>query len=365
MKPLIIAATGACTPVGTRAWQTASAVASRYAALTKQDINGRIDHRATISRISVIEPECTGVDRLIRLAAPALHEALQGDTQVWPAVRPIPVFMALPSHLADLGTFIDPQRFALELPRALDAAPEFLPLHLYAGGAVAAVDALAGAYRFMHENPKEPQVLVGGVDSLVDLPVLNALYRRRWLKVNGFSDGFIASEGAAFIRLVRKPVESNFVTVFPPAFGEERVARVGSEDLLDGGALISSAKHALQAADLPANALQSCWSDMDGSPWRGSELANLGVALAAQKAFPVQHDPAACLGELGAASAPVLISLFHEMRQGLSHPLIQSRLSGHSGLQSVSDLATRTASWVLSWNYTRTPQQHAATHTEQ
>lgn len=355
MTPLTISSTGACTPIGTRAWQTASAVASRFAAFTRQPVTGHIDHQATVSRVKAIEIECTGIDRLIRLAAPALHEALQGTSGTWPLVRPVPVFLALPEPLPPVRGAIDVQRFALELPRALDVAPEFLPLMLYPGGAVGGADALAAAYRFMQEHPSAPEVIFGGVDSFVDPAIVDGLYARRWLKVNGHTEGFIASEGAAFVRLSRRPCAPDYVTVFPPAFGQEAASRVGSEAILGGRGLIEAASLALKAANLPAPALQSYWSDMDGSPWRGSELMNLSANLAAQSGHPAMHDPAAFLGEMGAAWAPLLLCLLHEMRQGLHHPHRPVALSGHAGLQSVTGLSTRVAAWVATWNHTRSP----------
>ncbi|GKT19640.1 3-oxoacyl-ACP synthase [Acidovorax sp. SUPP2522] len=365
MTPLTIAAAGACTPIGTRAWQTGSAVASRFAAFTRQPIKGHIDHQATVSRVQAIAPDCTGVDRLVRLAAPALHEALQGpttaSTAAWPMVRPIPVFIALPEPLPELRGLIDAQRFALELPRALDVAPEFLPLMLYTGGSVGGADALAAAYRFLHEHPAVPEVVFGGVDSLVDPAVVDCLYERRWLKVNGHTEGFIASEGAAFVRLARKPCAANYVTVFPPGFGQEAAPRVGSEAILGGAGLIDAAIQALKAATLPAEALHSYWSDMDGSPWRGSELTNLSAALAAQHGHPAMQEPAAFLGEMGAAWAPLLLCLLHEMRQDLHHPHRPVALSGHAGLQSVTGLSTRAAAWVATWNHTRAPMPSPST----
>lgn len=357
MTPLAISATGACTPLGSRAWQTSSAIASAVSSFTRQSIQGQIDHKATISRVKAIDAECTGVDRLIRLAAPALFEALQGAPQAWPLARPMPVFIALPQAFPELGNRIDVRRFALELPRAMDVAPEFLPLYLYEGGSVAGADALDAAYSFMDQHPEVSEVVFGGVDSLIDPAVLNLLYQRRWLKVNGFSDGFIASEGAAFVRLVRKPNAHDYVTVYPPAFGKETQSRVDNDDILDGAALIASATQALHAAYMPADALQSYWCDMDGSPWRGSELTSLGVALANQGGYPAHQYPGSFLGELGAAYVPMLMSLFHEMRQGRHHPIVPTLLSGHSALQSVTGLSTRVASWVLTWNHTRKPFQ--------
>ena len=210
----------------------------------------------------------------MRLAAPALLECLSAEPTIWPLARPIPLFIALPTCPTDLPNHIDPQRFALELPRALDLAPEYLPLKMFLGGSVAGADALAAAYQFMHDHPEVPEVLLGGVDSLADVPVVHSLYKQGVLNVKGHSDGFIASEAAAFVRLARTPQAQHYVTVYPPAFGREEKSRLGSQDLLTGDALIDAVTNALKGAQMPADALHSCWCDIDGSPWRGHELTD-------------------------------------------------------------------------------------------
>ena len=47
MKPLVITASGACTPVGTRAWLTACALNAHQSAFTRIQMPDHIDHRAT------------------------------------------------------------------------------------------------------------------------------------------------------------------------------------------------------------------------------------------------------------------------------------------------------------------------------
>lgn len=357
MTPLVITSTGAVTPLGTRAWQTASCLNAKLAAFTRQHIADHIDHRATLSRVKSMEPSCTGVDRLVRMAAPALFECLSAAPSVWPLTRPIPLFIALPQGQADLPNHVDPQRFALELPRALDLAPEYLPIKMFLGGSVAGADALAAAYQFMYDHPTAPEVVLGGVDSLADAPVVNSLYKQGHLNVRGHTNGFIASESAAFVRLGRAPQTPQHVTIYPPAFGKEETSRLGSPDLLSGDGLIDAVKQALQGARMPANALHSYWCDADGSPWRGHELAGLSAALAEAGGLPPAQTPAAFLGETGAAWVPLLLSLFHEQRQQLHHPLLGTTgamgLCGHAGLQSVTDHGQRTAAWVATWNFSR------------
>ena len=351
MTPLIIAATGACTPMGTRSWQTASCLNAGLSAFTRKPISNHANHRATISVVSALEPTCVGVDRLIRLAAPALAEALFAPPSLIPLVRPIPIFMALPEPQNELPEYIDARRFALELPRSIDVSAEYLPITTFAGGPVAGADALAAAYRFMFEHAEAPEVIVGGVDSLTDQPLIDLFYQRDWLQVNGHCDGFIASEGAAFVRLARRPASKHYVTVYPPSFGIELSSRVNEQSMLTGAGLINAVTGALNAAQIPANALHGYWSDRDGSPWRGNELTSLSAKLSPD--MPPERSIASFTGQLGATWVPLLLCLFDEMRQELHHPVVPRMLTGQAALFSVSALSERLASWIASWGYAR------------
>jgi 3-oxoacyl-[acyl-carrier-protein] synthase-1 len=188
------------------------------------------------------------------------------------------------------------------------------------------------------------------VDSLADTQVAQSLYRRGWLKVNRHSEGFMAAEGAAFVRLGRSAAGGQeCALVYPPGFGQETAPRVGSADLLPGTGLIEAVHQALKAANLNADALHAFWSDIDGSPWRGSEAASLSAALAASGGLPAVDDPAAFVGQMGTAWLPLMLSLFHEMRQAARHPLMPQSLAGHTALQSVTGLDERLAAWVCAW----------------
>ena len=112
MTPLAIAATGACTPIGTRAWQTASVLAAKQSAFTRVQLPDHIDHLATVSRVSAIPSDETGTDRLIRLAAPALAEVMPSDTRTHTSQQPIMLFLAVPSSMQELPLHCDPQRIA-------------------------------------------------------------------------------------------------------------------------------------------------------------------------------------------------------------------------------------------------------------
>lgn len=353
MNVLSVRSTGSFTPLGSRAWQCAASLRRRASAYTRWPLPGHADMRITLARVVGLDERCTGTERLLRLAAPALHEAVTTVPGTWPPARPLPLFVALPDVGAAHGlpNWCDAERFALEIPRALDIAPEYLPVHTFPGGAVAGADALAAAYRYLHQRPEAQQVLVGGVDSLSDPALVPALHARHWLRASGHAEGFIASEGAAFVLLSRKPAGGYHLAVWPPGFGHEAAPRLGSEAVLSGAGLITAARAALAAAQLPAGALHSFWSDADGTPWRGSELASLGVALSG---LPAASPAAEHLGELGAAWLPVLLSQVHEMRQLPLHPVLRGmQLQGHTALLAATGLLDhRACAAAAAWLHT-------------
>ncbi|MCA0241585.1 MAG: 3-oxoacyl-ACP synthase [Proteobacteria bacterium] len=366
MAPLHVISTGACTPLGARAWQTAAAWHAGLSAFTRQAMTGRRTDRATVARVQAIEPECTGADRLLRLAAPALYEAMTADdgsghAAAWPPAAPQAVFLAAPAAQGASGLPADAiaqaQRLALDLPRALDLAAEMLPLQVFAGGAVAGADALHAALRFMDEHPEAPSVLVGGVDSFCDTPVADRLFEQGLLRAGGHADGLIASEAAAFLRLARTaavaaPEAGPSLALSPPAIRSAPRPRVGSRDTLDGAALIAATEQALAQAQMPADGLNAYWCDADGTPWRGSELASLSAALAPRGGMPPVTAPAGALGDVGAASLPLMLSLFHEQRQALHHPFMPLPAQGQAGvcaLFSVSGHDARVAACLAAW----------------
>jgi 3-oxoacyl-[acyl-carrier-protein] synthase I len=359
MKPLVLTGAGVCVPIGTRTWQAACSLESKVSSFTRESISGYADLRATVSRLRAIEPECKGLDRLIRLAAPALSEALKTTQGLWPLQRPVHVFMALPEALSDLPA-VDAGRFSLELPRALELAPEFLPLTVFggqanmqSGGAVGGADALLSAYQFMQQHEDVEHVVVGGVDCMVDPDGVLALHQKHWIKVPCNSEGFIPGEGAAFVVLSRQPQEEYFVTVYPPAITSESQPRTLSQDNLTGQGLIDAYFQAASHASMPLDAVHTYWNDVDGSQWRGSELTSLSAALAPYSSLPATQQPSAFTGDLGAAWLAFMLAMLQQMRQGLHHHLIATPPAGHTVMQSVTGLSNRLAAWVACWGYAR------------
>jgi 3-oxoacyl-[acyl-carrier-protein] synthase I len=363
ISPVVLAA-GACCPIGTRAWQIAASIDTQRAAFTRTKIATHRDHLATISWLADVPESIKGVDRLVHLATPALTEALGQVPGLWPLQRPVPLFIALPEPIDELPDRINNARFALELPRAMNIAPEFLPVTWFNSGEVGGAEAIARAIIFLDEHPEAPYAIVGGVDSLCDAELIDIFYKRLWIQVNGFIDGFVASEGAAFLVLGREPIAADYLRLSMPAFGAEKQSRVRSERSLSGDGLISAVRGALINADFPAgetgfNALSTLWCDIDGAQWRGSEITSLSAAYGG--GLPAVQRIAQFTGQLGAAWVSILVSLLLQLKNLKHHPLGAQEFTGHTGLIAVNGLSTRQAALIGAWWYSHKVEKQLAT----
>ena len=337
---------------------------SQRAAFTRTKIAAHADHLATISRLIDVPESTSGVDRLVRMAAPALSEALSQVPGLWPLQRPVPLFIALPEPMDELPDRINNARFALELPRAMNIAPEYLPVTWFNSGEAGGAEAIARAILFLDEHPEAPYAVVGGVDSLCDTELIEIFYKRRWIQVNGFIDGFVASEGAAFLVLGREPIAADYLRLSMPSFGSEKHSRVGSERSLAATGLIGAVRGALANADFPEgetgfNALSTLWTEIDGAQWRGSEITGLSAAYGG--GLPAVRRVAQFTGQMGAAWVPMLVSLLHQMKNLKHHPLGAQEFTGHSGLIAVNGLSTRQAALIGAWWYSRAVEKQLAT----
>lgn len=179
--------------------------------------------------------------------------------------------------------------------------------HLYFGDATGFVSALSDAVAHLHDGQYEV-CLIGGIDSLVEEDVLEALDFLGLLKTNAQPDGFLPGEAAAFLRLERDG----------RAHGHDNGSHVG----ITAGAVASESFHRLSGERAAGRALADVMAaslDID-QPLPGLAIGNIngdpyrsydwGCALVRLRTthpdldVPTWH-PAASFGELGAAAGPV------------------------------------------------------------
>ena len=138
-------------------------------------------------------------ERLLWLARPALQEALAGSQ----AAEPMPLFLALPEWSSDEGMF-DTSVWLKLLADAHPAAVDVEASQVFCLGRAAGFHALAAACAYLQQG-RGRVALVGGVDSYLDLSLLNKLDDEERILSARVNDGFIPGEGAACLLLTTEP----------------------------------------------------------------------------------------------------------------------------------------------------------------
>lgn len=210
---------GASSPLGLDARQTALVLRAKKMAPGKTPFGSSGFGLGNV-RSRRLPDSLVGRDRLIELAAPALAEvvrALPGNP------GPLPLFLALPPKRAEAEEPLGADFFDVMAKRAgvslmLEASEPFPIGH---AGFAAAMDRAVAVLSAPNTQaamqglgmdrlgklsepvapakPKPLYAIVGGVDSYHDPLVLEALDKEKRVNAEGIWDGFIPSEGAAFV----------------------------------------------------------------------------------------------------------------------------------------------------------------------
>ncbi len=319
-KKLYIAGIGMITSVGANTAMTTASVnagISAYNVTKYENKNGQPLTMALISSdvFHFIEEE-TGLaldqgrrynsrhDRMTIMAAIALQEACTNlKTE-----NAVPLIMAQPEYRFDqtnlsslienLTTVVSPWVNS-ELCRSL-----------YSGRA-GGIEAINIIFDYLYDSHHD-YFLVGASDSYLDDGRLKELDQAERLLHLNANNGFAPGEGAGYLVLTRNPAlalvkEGNIVALFPPGIAEEQ-GHLTSEQPYRGDGLDQAFKKALIAHQ--QNDISTIYSSLNGEHHWAKEL---GVAqMRNKKAFSPQvsiNHPAESFGDLGAATASVLIGL--------------------------------------------------------
>lgn len=244
--------------------------------------------------------------RLLRLLTPALSEALV----TLPAEVSLPLFIgaaeAIPGCAAPL-----PARFLHLIKEQTKANIDTSLSRVFATGRVSGLQALEMAYRYF-EATGQHLALVGAVDSYQDSLLLSKLSKERRILAVGMSDGFVPSEAACCLLVateqgMRQLNVRSLGYVSRPGFANEPGHHY-SEAPYKGEGLDASWKQVL--TNRQGHPVNTLFSSMNGEHFWAKELG-VSVSRNSQQLDPeMAHvHPADCLGDIGAATAPVLIAL--------------------------------------------------------
>ena len=340
-----IHAVGMCTPVGLNAEQTYAAVRAGIGALEESAIHNKRFQPMSMALLpdDVLPPLNSELEsangltarqrRMLRLAQPALQECLSEFS----GSGSLPLFLAgpesLPGEPPAVGEgFLDDLLVQTEAAIDRDASEVFLDGR--AGGIVALRAALAAL-----DSGQASHVLVGGVDSYLDLRLLAMLDQDDRVMADGVMDGFVPGEAAVFILLSRdersdSQSDSKPVCVKAPGISEELGHRF-SNDTYTGDGLANAVRDALAA--VAGKPVSRVYSSMNGENIGAKEsgVAYMRNASAFSPDVEVEH-PADCVGDTGAAATPLLVAL-------ASKALASGHIQSPALVQCSSDGALRGA----------------------
>jgi 3-oxoacyl-[acyl-carrier-protein] synthase-1 len=246
-------------------------------------------------------------ERIIKMAILAARQACADKN----LAAPIPTLLALtdmPRNLNGLSSFsenlsVNCQPYvSLSLTRSFNS------------GRAAGIETIEFAFDYLFDAAQD-YLLIGGSDSYLDSSCLNRLDKEERLLAADNSDGFAPGEGAGFLLLTRHPhlalVKNGMsVALHKPGVAEEE-GHLYSREPYRGQGLDQAFKRAL--VNCPQAKIQNIYSSMNGENHWAKELGVVQIRNSqfCSENLNIKH-PADCFGDLGSATAPVLMALAAE-----------------------------------------------------
>jgi 3-oxoacyl-[acyl-carrier-protein] synthase-1 len=310
---MVIGGLGAATAIGRDAWASAAAVRAGLSGFsTHPYMVDSVGRPMQIAPMPWIDPECGIVERIGEALLGVLHEALTPlarDRRTMPISLLINLPAPRPGLPANLG-----QRIGVTLNKHFPGVFDRIGLALL--GHAGALVGLRSALAMLQEQP-DRLCIVAGADSYLEPDMLEWLERTD--QVHGAGErnnawGFIPGEGAGAL-LLALPQTLNRLELVP--IGRVRSVGVGRETALIGTGtvclghgLTGAVRDAIGAELRTGERVTDVYCDMNGEPYRADEYAFL-VSRTREHFVAASEfvSPADCWGDVGAASAPLLIGL--------------------------------------------------------
>ncbi len=305
---------GMMTPVGDCTAQTATSVQAGISRYQQSTVYNRRFNPMTMALLPEDAlPELTAAvkesggltqrqERMVRLAHPAIIEALENLPVDNP---PLPLMLAGPETLPGRPLAIT-DSFISVVAKQAEIAIDVINSRMFASGRAGGILALEAAFKML-EAGQVKHVLVGGVDTYLDLALLDILDLEQRVLAESVMDGFAPGEGAGFLLLGSKPPANAKTIVHKPGIGLEKGHRY-SEETHTGSGLADAVRTSLE--NLQAGPVNSVLCSLNGESQQNKDwmVAYQRNSRALNPDFRIEH-PAEYYGDVGAATAPVLIGL--------------------------------------------------------
>lgn len=241
--------------------------------------------------------------RMLRLATPALQEA----TQSLEKPEPLPLLLAVPETLKGRALSV-PDNFIELLVTQTEVALDPGASKLLRTGRAAGLQALEEAITLLASGAHD-RVLVGGIDSYLDLYLLATLDQEDRILADGVMDGFAPGEGAGFLLLASSTAGGAraIATVHKPGLADEPGYRY-SKQPYQGDGLSDAMRAAINGHD--GGPIQTVFGSLNGENLGAKEWGVAASRNQAELADPLRFEhPADCFGDVGAAAGPVLAGI--------------------------------------------------------
>lgn len=315
----LIVGVGMVTAVGIGAKQTAASVRAGIAGMAETSV---YDKRFCPFRMGLVPDEALPTlappldemigltarqRRMLRLGGLALQEVLMGVTNS----ASIPVLLGAPEALPGRP---DPtgNQFLTHL-----AAQAVIPFNLersklFPQGRAAGLMALKEGMERVASG-QAAQVVVGGVDTYLDLYLLGTMDLEDRILADGVMDGFIPGEGAGFLLLVSEKAMSEEQKLLARLVGVATGVETGhrySDATYRGEGLAGTVQQLFSVAPPSSQPVRTVYAGFNGESFWAKEW---GVAyLRSREKFDdtvrMEH-PVDCFGDPGAALGPIMVGL--------------------------------------------------------
>lgn len=307
-SPLYICGAGAVTAAGLNASQTIAAIRASLSAYDEYIVNEPFGAVQTVSRIPAHHLlRRTHGEWLVNMAARALEEALaSGDVDAGSTC----ILLAPPEDFRDHPAFADISRRDF-LDKVIGATGrEFHPSSRAIDGGAAAALGLLSRISELFALGDVSQILLGGVDSLVNDKDIARLEAAGRLRSDANSDGMIPGEGAAFVRIAN-PAKGL------PGIPLAQIHGVGmsnesdsvlSERFSQGHAMLAALREALEGARPTEPDIIFIVRNSNGERYDGWEqmIAQPRFYRTRREMLPTAY-PAMTVGDVGSASGALAL----------------------------------------------------------
>lgn len=313
-----IAGVGMVTPLGVNTEMTAAAFKAGISSYNEVDFFDNDFNKIKMCCVpqellddSLVESKIKGEmssreARMLQLTKLALLQltALPKNTK-------IPLFLACPEQVvaedpAITMAFI--QNLAIQSCVDLDIEN----CRIISMGRAGGLDAINLAIRFLDASSVD-YILVGGVDTFYDKPVIDYYLKDDRLLVVNSMDGFVPGEAAAFLLLSKTNHQGKIHAlpyIFEPGI-ESEPGHMYSDQPYTGSGLAAAVTRTIKQSEV--SKINAIYSSMNGEHFFAKELGVMIIRNNSfiDEAYDLLH-PADSFGDLGAAIGIVMMGMVHD-----------------------------------------------------